>query len=411
MKIIVVLITLAAIGFLIFGILPQGPQQERGAVDVATVLEKSKAEEKDTRLSAILAVHDEPKLLENEEIFSFILSRLTFNDETERGAAEIVVQENTDSVVVKVKPFIESLEYQKYVRGAAAVRVIGPPSSIFVDVVGKRLRDSMNNANPANKNQEFNIRLSSLWALEAMGNAALPYLDDAIKVIQAKFEPGPEFNLRVAALRVLGSIGADAKSTLPMLAEFLEKGDPNLSERAQFLLTIGLIGPGEGLNVIELLTSSLDRNTHRERISSLEALGRLGPSAIGAKDKITELMNDPNKGVNPHAAVAYYLVTKDVTEPLKILEKSLGNPSLENDAIELSGRLGPAAAPLVPILKKKLDSVEAITREYAIVALKKIGIGSRDALSKLEKVAANDSDFLVREHARAAIAAIKINAK
>ncbi len=411
MKIIAVLVTLAAIGFLIFGVLPRGPQQDGASTDAATVLEKSKSDEKETRLSAILAVHDTPSLLDNEEVFSFILSRLTFNDETERGAAEIVVQENRDTFNTKLKPFIESLEFQKFVRGAAAIRVIGEPSSIYVDVVGKRLRDSMNNTTTGNSSQEFNIRLSSLWALEAMRTAALPYLDDAVKVIKTKFEPGPEFNLRVAALRVLGSFGSDAKSTLPILAEFYANGDPNLSERAQFLQTLGSIGPGEGLDVLDVLIRNLDSSTHRERISSLDALGRLGPIAKGAKEKISELMLDANKGVSPQAAVAYYLVTKEVAEPLKVLEKSMGNPSLENDAIEMSGRLGPAAAPLVPVLKRKLDSEEAISREYAVVSLKKIGIGSRDALAKLETIAANDSDFLVREHARAAIAVIRINAK
>ncbi len=419
MKATLILLILGVLGLLIFGCLPKAPRQDFPQ-EPAAVIEALKSPDQERRLEALVAIRRQAVLLENDTIFPLVLSKLAITDDTERGAAELIVESCREVMLPRLEPYLKSSKFEDYLRAAAAIRIIGQPAAIYADIVGDNLKNSLaKNLGPANKEpptdeavvalsreqqQEFKRRLASLWAIEAMGpNVCRVYAATAMSVIQREFEPGADFNLKVAALRILGVLGSEAQSYLPELIDLLDRGGDNLSVRSQLLMTLGSIGSSPEIDVVEKLSEHLTAGQYKERLSALEGLARLGPAAKSTAGRLKELMNDKNLGVYGQAAYTYFRVTGELDPAIPVLKAALENPSKEHEILEIIGRLGRAGEPLTDTLVRKLSSPDTFTREYAVIALKNIGVDSSDVISELRRIASSDPDLFVREHANVAL--------
>lgn len=419
MKATLILLILGVLGLLIFGCLPKTAQQDFPQ-EPAAVIDALKSPDQERRLEALVAIRRHAELLENETIFQLVLSKLAITDDTERGAAELIVESCREVMLPRLEPYLKSNKFEDYLRATAAIRIIGQPASIYADIVGDHLKNSLaKNLGPANQEpptdeavvalsrehqQEFKRRLASLWAIEAMGpKVCREYADTAMGVIQREFEPGADFNLKVAALRILGVLGSEAQPYLPELIDLLDRGGDNLSVRSQLLMTLGSIGSSPEIDVVEKLSERLTAGQYKERLSALEGLARLGPAAKSTADRLKELMNDKNLGVYGQAAYTYFRVTGELDPAIPVLKAALENPSKEHEILEIIGRLGRAGEPLTETLIRKLSSPDTFTREYAVIALKNIGVDNSTVVSALRRIASGDPDLFVREHANVAL--------
>jgi HEAT repeat protein len=109
----------------------------------------------------------------------------------------------------------------------------------------------------------------------------------------------------------------------------------------------------------------------------------------------------------PHAALAYYRISGELEEPLKVLVATMKNPTYEMDSIDIIGKIGPNAKAALPEIIDRLDSTEPAVREAAVIALGRMATEAQSSISKLEKIALNDEDLLIRGHAAKSLKLIR----
>jgi HEAT repeat protein len=173
------------------------------------------------------------------------------------------------------------------------------------------------------------------------------------------------------------------------------------------LLALGALGPSNEHDIVGLLTKKLDAFMALERERALIGLGYLGPDAKPALEKITALMNNPDKSVQPQAAFAYWKITGEAGPAMEVLAATLQDYNFRDETVQRLGEMGSVAAPLVPELINLLRDEDDSIRESAIQTLEKLGPVAKQALPKLRTIAKNDSDLLIQEAAKSAIKAIQ----
>jgi HEAT repeat protein len=183
---------------------------------------------------------------------------------------------------------------------------------------------------------------------------------------------------RVAAMEILGTIGRPAKPALPDMVKAL--ADPDETYRSDAAVAIASLGVDAADAVPELRKLLEGASTPPgTRYSAAYALGRIGPAARPALEKLRELAATDDE----------LLATVAVWAALKI------------DPADSS-----LFASAVPRLRKALRSGDEIVRLEAAVALGDIGPDAKRALPILELVAEDDPLSSVREAAEQAIAKI-----
>ena len=147
--------------------------------------------------------------------------------------------------------------------------------------------------------------------------------------------------------------------------------------------------------------------TQPEKERALDAIATLGEKSLPLKEKVLELMRNPNKSCIPAAAWCYYKMTGEHEEAVKATIKILENPSYGSDAARRLGDYGSVGAAAVPALTEQLDNPENSVRENATIALRKIGADAASAVKKLQSIAGSDKDRVIRYEAAKSIEAIK----
>ena len=79
---------------------------------------------------------------------------------------------------------------------------------------------------------------------------------------------------------------------------------------------------------------------------------------------------------------------------MKRLSEIASHYQNELEAIVAIGKMGPAAAPVIPMLLEKLDSEDPDVAYEACFALAAIGDPQSKILEKLEQTSKSDDDFL-----------------
>ena len=210
----------------------------------------------------------------------------------------------------------------------------------------------------------------------------------------------------VAALGGIGYLAADAA-----LIERLQ--DEHQAVVRASMKALADIGAPEAVDALIPFLSTGDALDSYDAAVAANALGDMGAAAQPAVPKLVELLN--TKKIDRHllGQVAIALGKIQVEEAIPQMVNLLddGRILLTSDVTAGLEGFGPAAAPAVPkIVKKLLTHGWPEPRLRAVNTLAAIGPGAAEALPTLREMATEDQDPTIREAASEAIAAIDTQA-
>lgn len=239
------------------------------------------------------------------------------------------------------------------------------------------------------KSDDPRRRLSGLWGLIYLENtdpsvakAIEPFLDD------------PDFRIRIVACRALATIGPPAVELSGKLKNLVETG--NQSTRSQALMALGAIGPNPEFDVVELVEKYLDADVQPVRDRALVAAMYLGPHAARLEERVSALMKDPEKSVQPQAALTLWKITGKAEPSLSALLEMIQSFDLEYEALSALLKMGDAAAPAVEEIAKHLSNPDSSIRALTVEILGELGPAAAKYRERLEQMAQEDNDPLVR---------------
>jgi HEAT repeat protein len=144
------------------------------------------------------------------------------------------------------------------------------------------------------------------------------------------------------------------------------------------------------------------------RSRTVENMGDFGPAAKDAVPQLAELSRRPGHE-RFAAAVALARITGDVGAALEVVLPALDGDAVGWDwAVRALAPLGPAAAPAVPHLLRRLDDEDVQVRDAAIEGLGRIGPPARTAVPALLAVLSGEPEWL---HSSAIWALLQIGAE
>jgi HEAT repeat protein len=225
---------------------------------------------------------------------------------------------------------------------------------------------------------KYGYRWSAVYVMEAIGKPAvkaMPILIDCLK--------DEDFQFQVVACRVLAAIGPEAKEAKPYLYDIIEKSAP--SARGRAAIALGAIGcsDGDDEKVLSTLVSALNQFNQVVRERAVIGIGRLGPKAMPIVEEVRKAANSSDFAGRSEACLALWRITGDAREATDILISLF--EFLEHDllAITALGEMGPAAAPAIPELLKKMENEDLSYALEGCVALGKMGSAAASAIPKL----------------------------
>ena len=320
-----------------------------------------------------------------------LLAKLTTSrNELVKNAADSSLEVIGAPAAVHLRPILDA---ESYPIACSAMRAIGPESKIYLPEIKRLLEDD-----------ERMNRKCGLYALQGMGEHGKEAMEEIIVCVLDE-----DLNNQCSACRVLEKFGPDAIDAEQELLQLLEHGGP--STRGWAAVCLGAIGPtSSDVDIAELLAEKLQSKKcinpiEQQRI--LSGLAHLGPEALKVADSVRAKMAGKNRFVRGHAAYTLWRITGEPEESLKVIGALMENPENTDDAIEIAGRMGPVALPLLEQIMRGLSANEPGTRELAVVAIGNMGPGANYAIPKLEE-RLNDNDALVRMATRRTLADIRV---
>ena len=221
-------------------------------------------------------------------------------------------------------------------------------------------------------------------------------------LIQRLVERLDHVETRGTALRALTALGAPAAR--PLASWGLRQNDAWCHTALELLRGLG----PEAASAVDLLLERLAGEEDAWMWRALfDVLAAVGPAARQAVPLLTELLTPPlDDTVVRDAAVALAAIdgdnpaTAEVYRAALLDEETLARPGV----LEAVGRLGPAAAPLVPLVIELLVDPEDATRIQAAASLGALGITSRAVLDALASMLEHDHQHGQRAAAAALVA-------
>lgn len=193
-----------------------------------------------------------------------------------------------------------------------------------------------------------------------------PEKRETVPPLQSRLED-PADAVRLGALAEIFLAGSASLPDTKLLAKCLD--DPSHDVRGMAVQTLAL----GGVNAVEPLAESLsDRQPTPVRIASAMALGKLGPDAAPAVDRLRRCLDSHDDALRWHAGFA---LAKIGAEAIPALIDTLASPaprtaSAAANALELAG--SEAKEALQPLEQTALSSPEPMVRLACLAALVKI---------------------------------------
>ena len=335
------------------------------------------------QIEAVIQLGDRPGELSETVL---LLAKLSVTrKELVRHAAEASLKTIGAPAAKHLKPILEEESLRSYVVACTAMKAIGPGSKIYLPEIKKLLVDD-----------DAAKRRCGLFALQGMGFEGVVLMKEVIGCVLDK-----DFNNQCSACRVLEKFGTEAYEAEDALLQLLDEGVS--AAQGWDAVYLDEIGPTTSeIDIAELLGSKLNAERVlspivQERI--LLGLAYLGPDAAKVVETVRAKLNGRNKYVRCHAAFALWKITGNADESLKALDELIGNPHFADDALDVVGRMGTAAIPILDVVTGCLRASEPGTRELALVAIGNMGPAASAAESDVMELL-NDDDALVRMAAK-----------
>jgi len=150
-------------------------------------------------------------------------------------------------------------------------------------------------------------------------------------------------NRRVAinAARALGRMGADAKSSLPVLSK-VAVSDRHFSVRTYAVDALSLIGKESPVTINTFVNLMLNGRSEKILVYATKAFSTLGPSAEPAVSQLIEALKSGNAGVKKHVAKTLGNIgprAKAALPTLEIVAQHDSSKSVRNFAQEAIRRI------------------------------------------------------------------------
>jgi hypothetical protein len=189
----------------------------------------------------------------------------------------------------------------------SALAALGDPAAVpaVVDTLGAAVR-----------HEQHGVTRSALKALGAFGPAATGARDTIRSLTTAT-----DAHVRPAAVTALRAVGGDLAEVMPLLLRLLD-----------------------------------DRITFRIG-DAADLLGEIGPPASAALPRLRNLLTHDYEWVRVHCAAALWEIAGEAEAPAvldALLQAMARNPATANHVVTCLDRMGPLAAPALPLLREQL---------------------------------------------------------
>jgi HEAT repeat protein len=256
------------------------------------------------------------------------------------------------------------------------------------------------------------------WQTRAMVCRALKELglagrrNEAIEAQQRALEDDDPL-VRQIALESLAALAPESLTSIPAIDNLL-RHDPSSQVRVTAAAALVELDPS-GAQSVPLLAAMLRDPDSALRLFVVRALGDLGPKALAANDSLVAVIEqDEDHSFRSFACQTLSKVSpasKTVPILLEALkrERNRKATTFEGTILQTLGRIGPDAAPAVPVLVETYNSsTEEHVRGSAMIALGGIGPRAHDALPTVLE-ATKSSEFFVRANALEALTKITVD--
>jgi len=223
-------------------------------------------------------------------------------------------------------------------------------------------RQVMTHYLPKLEDQDTQVRLDAVSALEALGPVAKPAVPSLIAIMN-----DPDTVVRDRVVRALGAIGIPTDTVMPGLIRALH--DPEWTVRYA-------------------------------AVTQFAFSGFSSPDSIAVLRDLTE---DPNQTVAGLAQSAVNSVERQIQASTYVFMLNQGTN--RTYTLHQLAKLGPRAAETVPALAAVLTAEQPLERYLAACALESIGPAAKEAVTALQQ-AAQDPDPIVRESVAQALQSI-----
>jgi HEAT repeat protein len=235
--------------------------------------------------------------------------------------------------------------------------------------------DSVPGLVKALKDREESVRDAAAQALGMIG----PPAKEAVRPLLALLEVKDE-RLRVTAAEALWRIDRHP-AAIAALARMVEK-DLGGWRAARVLRSIGPDAAAAVPALTEAIHAKVDLTGSLRRNAAL-ALGQIGPAARKATPSLRRALRHSHSDLRVAAAEALWRLEQD-RSVVPVLVAAVRHREARDDAIEVLGRIGPAAEEAVPDLIYALKDDSTYTRTRAARALGQIGPKARAAIAALK---------------------------
>jgi len=188
-------------------------------------------------------------------------------------------------------------------------------------------------------------RMAAAFALGDLGPVAKDAVPGLVKLLNDKETLGPAI-----VLRALGKIGAEAKAAAPAIEPFLLAKNPDT--RLEAALCVYLVqGDAKHLPIVAKYLTDEKAGVQYEACLVLK---RFGVKAKETAPTLRELLKHRDFKIRMAAAVALWSATEKAEESLKVYRATIDNSdnAIRGRTLEYLTEMGPAAAPLLPLIRE-----------------------------------------------------------
>ena len=240
--------------------------------------------------------------------------------------------------------------------------------------------------------------------LHSEAAAALPTIDlSAARQVMTRYLPKLEdqdAQIRLDAVSALEALGPVAKPAVPSLIAIAN--DPDTVVRDRVVRALGAIGiPTD--TVMQGLIEALRDPEWTVRYAAVTQFAFGGFSSPDSIAVLRDLTEDPNQTVARLAQSAVNSVEREIQASTYVFMLDQGT-NLTYTLHQLA-KLGPRAAETVPAIAAVLTAEQPLERYLAACALESIGPAAKEAVMALQQ-AAQDPDPIVRESVNQALQSI-----
>lgn len=203
--------------------------------------------------------------------------------------------------------------------------------------------------------------------------------------------------VRSSAARALGTVGVDAAPAAPALAALTADTDPNV--RAAAVRSLSKIGRAG----VPALTAAVNCDDADLRLAALRGLGANRHALAPAAAALVRRLGDENATVRTLAASLLLSADPRDARAADALEGLLKDAETRLETLAALQEAGPAAAPVVPHLKRHWANFRKQERLAAVIAAGLIGPGAKDLLPLLTPEVRQSADAEMRLAAAVAV--------